>query len=64
MRSFFAGGDDSLENDVAPVINAASHLQTDLCKAADRYTLDSRRKRSAIPFGNFGHALLPLNKVL
>lgn len=61
MRSFSAGGDDSLENDVALVINAASHSDRIYAKQSIGVHIG---KQSAVPFGDFGHALLPLNKTL
>lgn len=66
-RSFHAGGgDDSLENDVALVINAASsHSDRIYAKQPiDTHSTHVANERSAIPFGNFSHAFLPLDKVL
>jgi len=60
MRSFFAGGDDSLEDDVALVINAASHSNRIYAKQPiGTHSIHITNS----PFGDFGHALLPLNKI-
>jgi len=59
MRSFFAGGDDSLD-DVALVINAASHSNRIYAKhPIGTHSIHITNS----PFGDFGHALLPLNKI-